>query len=412
MVLSNSDRDQLRQVVIEAHLGAGFRRATFGGVARGQSSPWVRIVVRRVELRGVQYLQFTFFDGKKESAKNFLRQEVQEPLSKLLDHCFSGIHLSTDAEEIDIRISKKGKLLIGRRKTEDAYSPETHNRAKNLPMPEGRADRLFEVMGIMTPEGKVRPTMRAKYRQINEFLKQLLHVLDDSGLRSINQPIEILDCGCGSSYLTLAVHHYLNDVLNLPARITGVDVNEEVIRKSIERSERLGTEGVTFACRRIRNLNVKPHMVIALHACDTATDEAIAEAIRSEAKLLLSVPCCHHDLNRSIRATGPAEVLRPLLRHGILQQRTADLVTDSFRALVLRIMGYRTDVVEFISTEHTARNLMIRAVRGVAVGETDFVNEYLEMKRFWGVTPYIEGALGEPFQRILHGHSGAGVASM
>ena len=109
------------------------------------------------------------------------------------------------------------------------------------------------------------------------------------------------------------------------------------------------------------------------------------------------MPCCHHELNANIRADGPAEVLRPLLRHGILRQRTADLVTDAFRALALRIMGYRTDVVEFVSTEHTARNLMIRAVRGLPVGEPDFVREYLAMKEFWGVTPYIEGALGELF---------------
>ena len=154
--------------------------------------------------------------------------------------------------------------------------PEAHNRAKNVPLPEGRADRLLEVMGIMTPDGRVRPTMRAKYTQINEFLKQLLHVLDDAGLRTLGRELEILDCGCGSSYLTLAVHHYLNDVLGLPARITGVDVNEEVIAKSIEKKERLGAEALSFECGRIRGLQAKPDIVLALHACDTATDEAIA----------------------------------------------------------------------------------------------------------------------------------------
>jgi hypothetical protein len=118
---------------------------------------------------------------------------------------------------------------------------------------------------------------------------------------------------------------------------------------------------------------------------------------------LLSVPCCHHHLNDQVRAEGPAEVLRPLLRHGILHQRTADLVTDAFRALALRIMGYRTDVIEFVSTEHTARNLMIRAVRGAPLGDVALVSEYREMRRFWGVTPYVEGVLGEPFQRLLAG---------
>jgi hypothetical protein len=296
-----------------------------------------------------------------------------------------------------------GKITVGRRTGEIVAAPEEHNRAKNVPLPEGRADRLLEVMGIMTPDGRVRPTMRAKYSQINEFLKHLLHIIDDAGLCSVGGELEILDCGCGSSHLTLAVHHYLNDVLGMPARITGVDVNEEVIRKSVERSERLGAERLAFECARIRAIDSRPDIVLALHACDTATDEAIALAIRSEAKLLLSVPCCHHELNVNMRAEGPAEVLRPVLRHGILRERAADLVTDAFRALALRIMGYRTDVVEFVSTEHTARNLMIRAIRGLPMGEPNFVREYLAMKGFWGVTPYIERALGEAFQEAIRG---------
>ena len=150
-------------------------------------------------------------------------------------------------------------------------------------------------------------------------------------------------------------------------------------------------------------------IVIALHACDTATDDAIAQAVRSEARLLLSAPCCHHDLNKAIRSEGPAAVLRPLLRHGILKERTADLVTDAFRALALRIVGYRTDVVEFVSPEHTARNLLIRAVRGTSVGDAEMVTEYVELRRFWGVVPYIERALGERFQQLVNGDQRATV---
>jgi SAM-dependent methyltransferase len=253
----------------------------------------------------------------------------------------------------------------------------------------------------VTRGGHVRPTMRAKYAQINEFLRQLEHVLDEAGLRSLKRELRILDCGCGSSYLTLAAHYYLNEVLGVPARILGVDVNEEVIKKSIERSERLGADRLQFSCGPISAALAKPDIVLALHACDTATDDAIAQAVASEAQVLLSVPCCHHHLNDQLRAHGPASVLRPLLRHGILHQRTADLATDAFRALALRIMGYLTDVIEFISTDHTARNLMIRAVRGAPRGEPALVAEYLEMRQFWGIAPYIEHALGEPFQRLV-----------
>src|SRR6185437_16912575 len=143
-------------------------------------------------------------------------------------------------------------------------------------------------------------------------------------------------------------------------------------------------------CDPIAAVAAKPDIVFALHACDTATDDAIALTVRSRAKLLLSVPCCHHHLNDAIRADGPAEPLRPLLRHGILRQRQADLVTDAFRALILRIAGYRTDVVEFVSPEHTARNLMIRAIGGLPPGDPAFLREYRKMKHFWGVTPYLE----------------------
>jgi hypothetical protein len=402
MASTDVDFAALRQWVTDTILGPGFRRATFGGAARGDPGPWTRVTIRPVELRDGRYLQFSYFDARKDVTKNFDGPDAAVRLDELLRIGFAGIHLSTHTEEVDIRTTKKGRVQIGRRTVAgNSAAPEPHNRVKDLPLPEGRADRLLEAMGILTRDGRVRPTRRAKFTQINEFLKQLQHVLDDAGLRGLDRPVEILDCACGASYLTLAVHHYLNDVLAIPARIMGVDVNPEVIRQSIERSEQLGAERLQFACGRIDAVAGQPDIVLALHACDTATDDALALAAQAEAKLMLSVPCCHHHLNGQLRAAGPAEVLRPLLRHGILQQRTADLVTDAFRALALRIMGYRTDVVEFISTEHTPRNLMIRAVRTAVVGESSCVKEYVEMRRFWGVTPYIEEALGEPFRRVL-----------
>jgi SAM-dependent methyltransferase len=409
MGISDHDRETVRKLITDTVLGLSFRKATFSGAARKDGpSPWVRVVIRPVKLRSERHLQFSYFDSHKDTTKNYRPDEVHTHLDELVNIAFAGIHLSTASEEIDIRTTKKGRVQIGRRELANSsdsnnMSPlgETHNRTKDVPLPEGRANRLLEVMGILTSDGRVRPTMRPKYTQINEFLKHLLHVLETAELRSIGREVEILDCGCGSSYLTLAVYHYLNDVLALPARITGVDVNEEVIRKSTARAERLSMSKLAFACGRIREIAVRPDIVLALHACDTATDDAIAQAIRCEAKLLLSVPCCHQNLNKAIRPNETVDVLRPMLRHGILHQRTADLVTDAFRALALRIMGYHTDVVEFIGTEHTARNLMIRAVRGASIGEVADIREYLAMRQFWNVTPYIEKLLGEPFQQLL-----------
>jgi hypothetical protein len=398
------EREELRRLVANAVLGDIFRRATFAGpIRKAAASPWVRVVVRPIQLRGRRYLQFAYFDHKKCLTKNSAGPDAASRLDELLALGFAGIHISTAAEEIDIRTTKKGKVRVGRRPSaiSAADTPQPHNRMKDLPLPEGRADRLLEALGILTTDGRVRPTMRAKFTQVNEFLKHLHHVLDDAGLRTLGRPVDILDCGCGSSHLTLSAHHYLNNVLGIPARVLGVDMNDEVIRKSAERADRLGAVGLSFACGRIGNLDVRPDVVLALHACDTATDDAIAQAVRSEARLLLSVPCCHHALNNSLRPQGPAAVLRPLMRHGILHQRTADLLTDAFRALALRVMGYKTDVVEFVSPEHTARNLMIRAVRGAAFGEQRFVQEYVALKHFWGVTPYIEQALGESFRQLV-----------
>jgi SAM-dependent methyltransferase len=387
-------------------LAADFRRATFAGAVRFGSSSWVRVTVRPVILRGERHLQFSYFDGRKTLTHNYRFAETAAPLGELIALGFAGIHVTTATEEIDVRTSKKGKVSVSRRKVNaPAETDLSHNRLKDVPLPEGRADQLLEVMGITASDGRVRPTMRAKFTQINEFLKHLEHSLDAACLRTLGREVSILDCGCGSSYLTLAAYHYLNDVLQIPTRILGVDVNEEVIRKSVERVKRMEGQGPAFACGRIGTIDVAADIVIALHACDTATDDAIAQAVRCDARLLLSVPCCHHDLNKAIRPEGPAAVMRPLLRHGILKERTADLVTDAFRALVLRIMGYRTDVVEFVSPEHTARNLLIRAIRGASVGETEFVAEYVELRRFWGVIPHIERVLGEQFHSLITANS-------
>ena len=397
------DPEALSALIRDAVFADDFRRATFAGPRRsGTPWPWLRVVVRPVRLRGQRHLQFSYFDRKKDVSRNCLLPDAAAPLAELVAAGYAGIHLSAHGEEIDVHTTKSGKVLVGRRQNPTTAPPsERHNRIKELPLPEGKADHFLEVMGVTTRDGRVRPTMRAKYAQINAFLEHLAHVLEDAGLRTAGHTLDLLDCGCGSSHLTLAAHHYLNNVLGLPARILGVDVNDDLIRKSAERSARLGAEGTAFTCARIGALDARPDVVLALHACDTATDDAIAQAVRAGATVLLSVPCCHHELNTRLRAEGPAAPLRPLFRHGILQQRTADLITDAFRALALRVCGYRAEVVEFVGTEHTPRNLMLRAVRGPAAGEPAFVQEYLQLCHFWGTTPYIERALGEPFQRLL-----------
>ena len=322
----------------------------------------------------MRHLQFAYFDQRQTVTKNYRGEESLPRISEIVDIGFAGIHLSTDAEEVDIRTTKKGKHLIGRSKAAAApQPPATHNRIKKVPLPEGQPDRILEALGIQMRDGQVRPTMCAKYTQINECLKLLTHVLDDAELRSLDREVEILDCGCGSSHLTLAVHHYLKEVLGVPARVLGVDINEEMIRKNVVLRP---TSGRRASISLVAASTPWTRNPTSSCACTPATPPRTTRLCcqsRLQARILLKCPAATIiSTTRYARKGLPRRCAR-CLRDGILRQRTADLVTDAFRALALRIMGYRTEVIEFISTEHTVRNLMIRAVRGAAVGEVGFV---------------------------------------
>jgi SAM-dependent methyltransferase len=381
-----------------------FVRLTLKGIVRGPAVQWQKIVVRPVEVRGRRMLQFAYFDAKQDTTKNYYGPEAEARLAEVLAIPFSAIVAQTTAEDLQIQLTKKGKALVHRHRHAPELAPAppdlAHNRAKAVPLPPDRPDAFLEAVGIMGADGQIRPYMQGKLAQINEFIK----LVDASGEldRFERSPIEVLDAGCGSSYLTFALHHYLNDVRGLPARLVGVDVNAELIDKVAAQAQQLDRADIGFACSSIGAFEpvAPPDLVVALHACDTATDEAIARAIGWGARLLVCAPCCHHHLNAQLTA-GSDAVFRPVLRHGILRERLADILTDTFRALALRIMGYRTDVIEFVAAEHTAKNIMIRAVKAVAPGDPQFVREFLDLKRFWGVTPYIETLLGEPFQELL-----------
>jgi len=403
MNIPESENSKIQELIFKTILSNGFIRATFAGPQRiNLRSNWIRVVVRPITIRRRLHLQFSYFDRRKNIVKNYLPSEAETPLREVIVTHFAGIHISTETGEIDIRISKKGKITVARRgAAKNELTEHAHNRSKNVPLPDGQADRVLEIMGILTPEGRVRSSMRAKYIQINEFLKHLQHSLKELRLQDLQRPIELIDCGCGLSYLTLAAHHYLNDKLKLPTNILGVDINEEVIRKSIERSSQLRVGSLSFSCNPIQSVTITADVVLALHACDTATDAAIAKAVQCNAHLLICVPCCHSYLNDQLRTNHHATILRPMLRHGILRQRTAEMVTDALRALTLQICGYQTEVVEFVATEHTQRNIMLRATKRFPAGNPTFISEYITFKQFWGVTPYLEKLLGEDFRRMV-----------
>src|SRR3954453_579290 len=380
-----------------------FVRLTMKGIVRGPAAPWQKIMIRPVELRGRRQLQFSYFDAKQDISKKYYGPEARAHLDEVLAIPYSSIVLQTTVEDIQIQLTKKGKARILRHQHAAAARPAAdlaHDHAKALPLPADRPDAFLQAIGIMNEHGQVRPNMQGKFAQINEFLK----LIEATGTleRFERSPIEVLDCGCGASCLAFAIFLYLNDIRGIPARLVGVDTNAGLIEKCAAQAARLEYDDLCFRNTPIIAFQPEraPDLVIALHACDTATDETIAQAIRAESQMLVCAPFSHHDLNEQLSADSGG-VFRPVLRHGILKQRTADILTDAFRALALRIMGYRTDVIEFVASEHTAKNLMIRAVKAVAPGDQQFIREYNDLKQFWCVTPYIERLLGEPFQRLL-----------
>ncbi len=374
-----------------------FVGATFSRPLRKADSPWVRIVVRPVLVKGERQVQFSYFDGVKDIAKNFSGRKLEQQLDEALAMPFGQILVQLTTGDLHVRISKSGSASILRRKPTRGVAPVlSHDREKRHPLAARASDPLLRELRIVDRRGRVRSAMRGKFSQINEFLRIIDQVLPE---KRKDGPVRLVDCGCGSAALTFAAHHYLNRVRGIAAHVVGVDSNEELIAKCRGLKAALGTDGIEFRVSTIADFEPaeRPDIVLSLHACDTATDEAIAGGIGWRSRAILAAPCCQHELQRRLKA----EPLRAVLEQGILRERLADIVTDTFRALALRIAGYRTSVVEFVSPDRTSKNLLIRAERGVGRGRPRAIAEYNDLKAFWQVTPAIERLLGDEFRQQL-----------
>jgi SAM-dependent methyltransferase len=265
-----------------------------------------------------------------------------------------------------------------------------HDRAKARLLPED--DPVLVELGISDRQGRVKPSRQAKYRQVEEFLRELAAAIDDAVGRlhpTPDRPLRVVDLGCGNAYLTFAAHAWLSRVRGIPVRVVGVDVKEQSRRHNTEVADRLGvSDEVSFVTAGIDEvvLDEAPDVVLALHACDTATDDALARAVGWGAPLVLAAPCCHHDVSRQLREHPAPEPYALLTRDGILRERFADTLTDALRAALLRSRGYRVDVVEFVGSKHTPRNTLIRAVATDATPAAA-AHEYAELTRTWQVHP-------------------------
>jgi SAM-dependent methyltransferase len=402
MSRSSVDTDY-KQRIRDSINSEDFIKATFSGKHQDEAVPWIKVIIRPVLLRGKKHLQFSYFDAKKDITKNYQGDDVAEKLEQVLALEFRNVHIQTTQNEISITITNKGKPLMYHNKS--AYQLQevnlSHDHQKKFLLTASDAAPFLQTIGIMTQEGKIKADMQSKFKQINEFLTL---VQQTGELEKCNVfPLHVVDCGCGNAYLTFAFYYYLNHVLNIQTQITGIDINGELLARLTEKGASLGWPNLVFQPTSIIDFKptTPPDIVLALHACDTATDESLAQGIKWQSKLIVSVPCCQHNLQEQLDHQPTPHQFRPVERHGILKERLGDILTDAFRALILRIMGYQADVVQFISNEHTAKNLMIRAVKSLKVGDPRFIQEYKDLKDFWKVTPYLEQLLGEDFTSLL-----------
>ncbi|KRF01440.1 glutathione S-transferase [Nocardioides sp. Soil777] len=383
-------------------------RAVASGAQRGGRVPEVagrpvrRVELRYVDLKAGRHLQVTSYDDTQAHTTNVAAGEAAKvAVDDLLDQPFGSWHVDTTTQTHQVRATKKLEAVTH---TQDRAAPveaeRGHDKAKQRLLPED--DPVLRALGISDAQGRIKPTRQAKYRQVEEFLRLLDAAIGDAlakgQLRTPTEddPLRVVDLGCGNAYLTFAAHRYLSAVRGLPVRVTGVDVKQQSADHNTAVAVTLGIDA-DFVVGTIGEavLPQPPDVVLALHACDTATDDALARAIAWEAALVLAAPCCHHDIAAQLRKAPTPAPYAALTRHGILRERFADTLTDGLRAAILRLVGYRVDVVEFVGSEHTPRNTLLRATRtGKAVSGGNLRREYDDLVATWGVHPHLDELLG------------------
>lgn len=374
-----------------------FIYGVFSNLRKKDAEGFKKVNVKPVLIKDEVMYQFTFEYPTKVLHKNFKPYEAVEEMVKLLTETFRQGMVFTKDADYQILISKKGKASILKRNPTRNEVDLSHNRKKQYILEEGKPIDFLVRLGVMNENGKVYSKRYDKFRQINRFLEMVSDVIP---YLNKDKTINIIDFGCGKSYLTFALYHYLVDILKLDVNIIGLDLKEDVIKFCNEVAEDLKFEKLRFIHGDIKDYKgvQEVDMVVTLHACDTATDAALAKAVNWDADVILSVPCCQHEFYDKIY--NP--VLEPMLSHGIIKERLASLVTDSLRAIVLEMLGYQVQLLEFIDMDHTPKNILIRAVKTDKKDNANAVKKYKEFKEFWNLKDlYIEEAFGEKIKNLL-----------
>ncbi|MBT9487462.1 MAG: SAM-dependent methyltransferase [Rubrivivax sp.] len=372
-------------------------------VASAAGADLQRVLVRPLLLRGQMQLSFVYSHTTKDITKNLPLEQGLAQVAALLGPSFRNAHLDTATEAVQLVLSKKGKGHLTAHGTAapvvdtaaSEAAPAAHDRARQRWL---ALDRPFlAALGVATAQGTLVPAMARKWKQINKFVEIFAHALSSAGLAD-KPGIEVVDFGAGRAYLTFAVHDWLTHTRGQPARVTGVELRPDLVDEGNASIARLGLQGLRLQQGDVRDWRAEPmDVMIALHACDTATDHAIHLGLQAGAQVILCSPCCHKQLRPQLLSPHP---LRSVFQHGIHAEQQAEMLTDSLRALLLESRGYETRVFEFVALEHTRKNKMILAVRRTQpqpAAMAGALAQVGELKRYFGVTEQaLEALLGGP----------------
>lgn len=340
-------------------------------------TPYIKIVIRPImSKKGIVY-QFEKFTDKQAFHENVEKDLVTDKIINLIENEYKNTNIFSVDADYQVMVSKKGKIRILEKPPTKEYNISPHDMKKNYIIEENKPCDFLIELGIMNANGNVVKKKYDKFRQINRFLEILDDIIKNDELKD---DFKIIDFGCGKAYLTFALYYYFKVIKNININIVGLDLKEDVIKFCQITAKKLNYTKLTFKVGDIQNYNYNNDidMVVTLHACDTATDAAILKAIKWNAKYILSVPCCQHELLKKINN----EYLKPMLKYGLIKERTSSLVTDTLRALYLEKEGYNVQLLEFIALEYTPKNILIRAVKTDEINK-EAQNEYDKFKDFW-----------------------------
>ena len=359
-----------------------FVRAVLSGQRRSLQPEYVRVDIKPVMIKDELKFQIVGSDGKKDITKNV---ELDFDFQALFLSGYSNLQVDKTTESYSVRISKKDQAIAGLSKVK-LTRELSHDRQKQRMLPE--SNQIFKALEMSDMLGRIKPTKMDKYKQVDEFLRLMNQLID--GQLSDQKDISIVDLGCGHAYLTFAVQEFLKNrfqkvsILGVDERVDSKDHNEKVAVK-------LKVQSSFIAAKIADTPNQKVDIAIALHACDTATDDAISWAVKNNAKVIMAAPCCMHQLQTQIKDSPEPWAL--LTKYGLVKERLIDLITDSLRAQILKLLGYKVDIVEFIGGEHTARNILIRAVKSDLPALEIDKERYIQMLNQWQIKPYLANLL-------------------